>query len=91
MRKRGKGPEKSKRKGKKAKEAEEKEAEESGEEEEEESGWDRSEAERKDKLLANNNEDVNQLESSSELPFSAKPSMRYQQIVAVGRAGAPAP
>jgi hypothetical protein len=88
-RKRGKGADKrerrkSKRKGRKGTDTEE---------EEEEIRWDGSDAERDDDPLADEEEeDVDQLQSSTdderrELPFSAKASLKYQHIVAVGRAG----
>jgi hypothetical protein len=98
-RKVGQGKEKAKktrkerRKGKKGKDTEEEEAEESGTEDD--VGWDRSDAERDDDPLADEQE-VDELQSSSddehqELPFSAKPSMKYQRIVTMGLAGAAVP
>jgi hypothetical protein len=88
-RKRGKGKgadkrerRKSKRKGRKGTDTEE---------EEEEIRWDGSDAEHDDDPLADEEEDVDQLQSSTDerrkLPFSAKASLKYQHIVAVGRAG----
>ncbi|KAJ7717085.1 hypothetical protein B0H14DRAFT_3522099 [Mycena olivaceomarginata] len=82
---------KNKRRGRKVTDTEEEEAEESGEKE---ARWDGSDAERDDDPLADDEEEIDQLQSSTgdegrELPFRAKPSLRYQRIVAVGRAGAP--
>ncbi|KAJ7866282.1 hypothetical protein B0H14DRAFT_3442551 [Mycena olivaceomarginata] len=62
------------------------------EEEEEEIRWDGSDAERDDDPLTDEEEDVDQLQSSTdderrELPFSAKASLKYQHIVAVGQGG----
>ncbi|KAJ7902580.1 hypothetical protein B0H14DRAFT_3422075 [Mycena olivaceomarginata] len=77
-RKRGKGADKrerrkSKRKGRKGTDTEE---------EEEEIRWDGSDAERNNNPLADKEEDVDQLQSSTdderrELPFSAKASLKY--------------
>ncbi|KAJ7801887.1 hypothetical protein B0H14DRAFT_3782301 [Mycena olivaceomarginata] len=85
-----------KEEGKEGKEAKKRTGAEESSEEEEDIGWDGSDAERDDDPLADEEEEVDQLHSSTddehrELPFRAKPSLRYQQIVAVGQAGAHVP
>ncbi|KAJ7716645.1 hypothetical protein B0H14DRAFT_2643818 [Mycena olivaceomarginata] len=107
-----KGKAKAKTKVNRAKEWEEEEAEDSGMGEEDEEGdWgSRSEAEHNNDLLTNEEDEVDELESSTaatlppcnsgepdpeddepkcgELPFSAKPSKKYQQIIALVQGGA---
>ncbi|KAJ7690928.1 hypothetical protein B0H14DRAFT_2652235 [Mycena olivaceomarginata] len=83
--KKAKEGEKDKRKAKKAKKRTG--TEESEEEEEEDVGWDGSDTVCDDDPLADEEEEVDQLQSSTDnehckLPFHAKPSLRYQQIAA---------